>query len=715
MVAFAAGMGPRGRDGIIALVQESLQQPATAERPVTILLGAPGSGASETHTALVEEFGAEHPFAYLNLGRQRSLLPRYALALIALQLERHLPRYRRTALPRLRLGLLASDQELPMASLADGRRSIQQVLGEFQQQAEARHQGNYLAAFLEVAGGAIGAPDGASAVVVALMDSLRRSRRRGPGHRFLGHAPWYGEHSLTHSHDRWEALVELNRWRHIGDRQDQRRLDRILFSAFLEDLRRHAGGAFRPSSFLLLLDNADTDDGLRFLDLLLRARHEDAVSPGGRCDPLTVVVSAHRWLPRWGPVTGDQWPWRLREPGQVSLADWRSHRPARDAEDTWWYPVRLRDLRESEVRVRFEQAIRTSPGLVPFLHLAPFVHRLTHGLPRAVQQVLGILARHDVPTVAGPEQDIWLRSLPDRTLPAAEQDTEHDTGHDPEPGGAEPGGAESGRAYSAQEPKLVDLALRQLLRGFTAEETAQLAECAAARDLSGALRVRSLSAELFGKLRSCWLLEPPPWPAPGASPGAPPEPGRAAAPPRLHPWLRRLLLWRLARRPDDWTTVHELLADFFRSERDREQEMYHRLAAGQLGTVTEHLVRRFRETGAAGWVAEYDGITAAPNPFPPSLAPRTVFAGLLERRPESPAAGGSATEPAVTLTTVVRGLVAARWVWSDPLGDPRGQLDQTLAEGFGQLALLSGGQDVVVLLDEAERYRHWRRTPAGGV
>ena len=130
-------MGLRGRSGILSLVDECLRQPPDAERPVTILLGPRGSGASEAHSALMEQFGPENPFAYVNLAGEHALLPRYGLALLARQLERKLPRYRRSHFPRLTLGLLASDHELRMTSLAEGRRNIRRELDAFQERAEA--------------------------------------------------------------------------------------------------------------------------------------------------------------------------------------------------------------------------------------------------------------------------------------------------------------------------------------------------------------------------------------------------------------------------------------------------------------------------------------------------------------------------------------------------------------------------------------------------
>ena len=656
MVESGAGLGLRGRSGIVSLIDECLRQPPATDRPVTMLLGPRGSGASEAHSALMEHFGPEYPFAYVNFGGTQSLLPRYALALLARQLERKLPRFGRSRFPLLSLGLLASDQELRIRSLAEGRHAVQRQLDRFQHANEARH-GDYLAAFFEVGMGAIGIPEGASVIALQVFqDALRRGRNRLPGRVFTGKlttgAHWFGAHPLMPYSDPWEALVELNHWRHEGDEQDHEQLDRVLFSAFLEDLRRNTGRAFMPRSYLLLLDNSHTPYGRRFLDLLVRARHDDAVVTDSACDPLTVVASSNRWLPRWGPATGDAWPWQLRGPDRASLTDWNTYRPSRDSEDTWWYPLRLRDLNLDEVRIRIELQLGGNPDHAPFTRLSPFVHRLTGGLPRAVQQILDVLRRSEAPAEGGPGQDRWLRKLPEQPLVTGEVTR-----------------------------TLADTALDHLLRGLDDTERDMLAECAAARDLSVGTRVLSHGDALFGEMRSRWLL---------AVPGT--------LVPMLHPWLRRLLLRRLASRPEDWDTAHEMLADHYRAEERPVLEMYHLLAVQRVDEVVDHLMERFPAIPAVQWISEFDTITSAPNRLSSDGGPLELLASLGSQREWG---------QAIDARAVIQGLVTARWVWSDPLADPGMRLGNMIADGFTQLSQLRR-DDIVPLFNEAERYRNWR-------
>ncbi|NUV36189.1 hypothetical protein G6W58_18830, partial [Streptomyces sp. KAI-27] len=53
MTDSAVGAGVLGRWGIVSLAGEALGRPPQEERPVTVLLGPRGSGASETHSALM--------------------------------------------------------------------------------------------------------------------------------------------------------------------------------------------------------------------------------------------------------------------------------------------------------------------------------------------------------------------------------------------------------------------------------------------------------------------------------------------------------------------------------------------------------------------------------------------------------------------------------------------------------------------------------------
>ncbi|MBA0052063.1 hypothetical protein E0L36_14490 [Streptomyces sp. AJS327] len=666
--ALAAAHG-RGTEGVLHLVGECLSQPPGTERPVVMLLGPHGSGASGAHNQLMVRFGrSEVPFAYVNFGSEQPLLPRHALALIARQLERKLPQFRVSRFPLLTLGLLTSDNEIrlgPADHRSRQRRHLRAQLGEFEDRSVERY-GDYLSGFMLVGEQALGLPIGAPSGVQELVQGAAREGMRVVSGLFTNRgftegATWYAGHQLSRSSGPWDALIDLNQWRHSGSEDDALRLERVLFAAFLEDLRRAVNRSFAPRSFLLLLDNVHTPHGRRFLDLLVRSR-QDATEESLTCDPLTCVASVNRWLTRWGPSSGEQWRWVPRETDGASLDDWRARRPSGGSADAWWYPLRLRDLTLNEVRVR----LSVTPQLDP--SLAPFVHRLTGGLPRAVRQVTTLMERADMPP-HGTERDAWLRNLLDH--PLVDEETEAREG-DPD----------------AELPTLAEAALGPLLERFTTDQRGTLTECAAALDLSIATQVLSegirspAGTSLFSAARSAFLLLER---GPGEQP-----------PPTLHPWLRRLLLWELAKRPEDWDTAHELLADYFRSDGRPVQEMYHRLAGHQLGQVTEYLVRRYQSVDARRWIREFNAITAAPHRHPASRDHRALVSSLTPAAPRT----------ANPVEADIRALLVARWVWSDPLADPGMRLTETVGERFARLSEHPRG-DNLYLFNEAERYRSW--------
>ena len=655
------GVSLRGRNGILSLVNDCVRQSLGTERPVIMMVGSKGSGASNVHTAIMSQFGRRGrrvPLAYLNFESGNDLLPRYALALIARHLERKIPEYRSVRFPRLILGLLASDQELQMANRGIGRRDIKSMLHGRLRSAEKSH-GDYLSAFVTVAGNALGLPPGTPEVVATLMRDAGRGRLPFIFNRGLR---WYKENRLVpNCTDPWDTLVELNQWRHTGDERQKAALDRVLFAAFLTDLWQNADRHLSAHSFLVLLDNCQTNAGQRFLDLMVYARH-DAVVNDAPCDPLVVVGSTHRWLRAWGTSTGDQWPWIARAPDQASLGDWTKRRSGHESNDSWWYPIGLRDLTLDEVRTRIDVE---SPR---HADLAPFVHRLTCGLPWAVHRVLEVLDLPN-PSVNDPvNRDLWLRDLPNHVVRTGPDRPEflHHEGH-----------------------TLVRLALDHMLGDFPAEQRAALARSAAARDLSVGIQVLAGGAvgdereSLFNTVRARWLLFSP-----------------EGSPPGLHPWLRRLLLWELATEPEEWKDAHHQLTEQFDQSGDDVEAMYHRLASGETNLVVEFLVDRFHQADAADWVDEFDLITSAPNRLRSDREPLALLADLTPQYPE----------PAVTAFSIIRSLVVARWIWSDPLGDPGMRLGDVIASKFNHLAELKGS-DIVTLYNQADRYRSWRHPP----
>lgn len=674
------GIGLRGRRELTAFVKQCLEAGTSEPRPVITLLGPHGSGASEAHGTLMTQFGeSDAPFAYLNFAAEHRD-PQYALGRIARQLERKLPKYRMSRFPRLLLGQFAADTDL--GELDGAERSRQQrLLRRRLTEYESRTFEQLTDVITSV--GALGLPENTPELFEPLVRGVVNRGTRvfsgaRAGQRLNASAGWYGKHRLTGSSTPWDAVLDLNHWRNSGSHEEAEKLELILMEAFLEDLRANSDRNCAPGSYLLLLDNCHMPKGLRFLDLLITARAQEHARDIP-CAPLTTVVSTNMWLPQWGSSSGRQWAWTPTEPDKASLKDWRKRRPFSGSSDSWWYPLRLRDLSLDEVRNRL-----TSTGPARDPALAPFVHRLTAGLPQAVHEVAGLIDRTDFPLESGRERDAWLRNLPDRALPRASRGPVEilDTPHP----GAE-GDTEGGRGNPGSRVRLVDEALGLLLKEFSETERKALARCSAAVDLSVGSQVLAGNSgalhgtSLFTAARSRFLLF---------------HPGADSEPPALHPWLRRLLLWKLAEQPEEWDEANSLLAGHFHSAGDVTHEMYHRLAGHDIDAVTTHLTGRYESAGTREWIDEFNIVTAAPNRLPRTRDHAELVASLTPGTAHT----DSPVEPAV------RALVVARWLWSDPLTDPEMRLGPLLAQRFGRLSEYPRS-DNLHLFNEAERYSNW--------
>lgn len=165
----------------------------------------------------------------------------------------------------------------------------------------------------------------------------------------------------------------------------------------------------------------------------------------------------------------------------------------------------------------------------------------------------------------------------------------------------------------------------------------------------------------------------------------------------LHPWLRRLLLHELANRPDDhperWVVVHDRHRQHHRENGNTALALYHALALQDLGAVVAHLQRQFEEIDTEAdvrpWLERLDLITAAPNRLRTDREPREQVEELART---VPAADGDLAR-----------LVAAKWLMSDPLGDPGRTLRGIARSEFEQLARQARA-GFVVFFGESEKY-----------
>ncbi|MER7012480.1 hypothetical protein ABT324_13760 [Saccharopolyspora sp. NPDC000359] len=276
---------------------------------------------------------------------------------------------------------------------------------------------------------------------------------------------------------------------------------------------------------------------------------------------------------------------------------------------------------------------------------APYVHALTRGHPWGMRQVGAALGEQ-------------ASGLAMRTF------LEHRTTD-------EPSFAERAREYLLQD---FDLVQRDVLVSLSAAPNLELATRA---------EVRLGQADDAGVLHE---IRKRMW---AGLDGA----GRLA----LHPWLRRLLLHELAARPDDheerWVVVHDRHRQHHRQHGNTPLALYHALALGDLGAVVAHLQRQFDQIGTeadvAPWLARLELITEAPNRLRTDREPREQVEELA--RVVVPAEADLAR------------LVAAKWLMSDPLGDPGRTLRGVVRSEFEQLARQARA-GFVVFFGESEKY-----------
>ncbi|MGH3996415.1 MAG: hypothetical protein ACRDTJ_03000, partial [Pseudonocardiaceae bacterium] len=348
------------------------------------------------------------------------------------------------------------------------------------------------------------------------------------------------------------------------DDNSRQRVDDLLWAAFLADLRaefdRGRRADERSLNCVVLLDNADTVLGRRFLDELVRAHRQRAAGGQDDADPLTVVATSR------GALLTD-----------IPSADWalvitdnaRSGPLLRttDRSRPWWLQYRLPDLTEDEVG-RAVAALDLDRGNDQ--RLTRVVFQLTGGHPASTSLILDAIAK-------SPPKD---RIEPEVTLSLA------------------PSGEGSQRP-----PTVEDQVLGQLLTGASDATLRDLVTCAAAREQRHALALAVQGDLLVGGQSSyVEVLDPILWPT------------EDAAGPAL---LRRLLRRRLAQRDPavspSWAEVYARLRDACRAEGDEAGELYYALALGDLGLVTRRLHQCLAELENARWFELVESVTSAPH------------------------------------------------------------------------------------------------------
>jgi hypothetical protein len=684
-------------DELFRLVDEFLKR-AEQERPVLVLTGCRRCGK----TTALERIKAELERIGNRAELERSGLP-HALEDCALLPDRTpelltalmfgLNRkavYGRLPFPRLLTGLmimppLVMDPVIP----ARAREQVRQELEKYRNIDRLR-------SFIDRLGaGLIGLVphmnEDLATTSAALLDGmlLRGLLGTGIGRKVLlgDGLAWYAHQDRRLSRDPLDVLVELNRkacdMDEKGNQGNRTWVARLLWGAFLADLdARFARHRDWDRNCAVLLDNADVPAGRRFLRELneaLQMRREHHLPD----PPLTMIAASRdvlvsRSLPRGRrpvPLAG------------ASIADYRRRRDAGEVVPGW-YPVVLPSLSEIETRnlVAAAGTITDATGRATGELLSPVIFQFTAGHPEATAVLIGeldgspdaanlatVLPKRARSEAAGPQRGHGQPPTAQERLTPHEPLTPQEplTPHEP--------------------PTVEEWLIRSLTAGLSASTIANLVTCAAARD-QGDANLLDAESRLLGGTRAArndvfatelWIEGPP---------------GEAGAP-RLTvmlPVLRRLLLRRLAARPDDWSEVFGWLHGACIQAGDLDGELYYALALADIELVAKRLTARLSskmsEEAAIDWLSRWEVITAAPSAV--ADAGSAALPGLVSW-------ADSKDQP----TESVASLVAARWLFTNSLWarDQRA-LQQDIAGSLDALKS-SVGAGRSVFRDEADKYR----------
>jgi hypothetical protein len=670
-----------------------------AELPLVALLGPPGSGKSATLRRIEERCrDLVVPVARLDLDGREHEGPGQIASALAVMLARRLEGVPHPHFPRLLLGQVVLDADLHPGDAARARRDIDQLL---RSRPEHPHLGEGMSLVVDLLEQAGVLPAGASAALGLAIEGIGGRLPFAAGaHR---HAlDWYGRDVA----DARDALATLNRYQRSGDVNELRSVHEAQCGAFLADLRAYR--ARRSSRVCVaLLDNADSPAGARFLDTLIRVREAWGMAGPGERDSLLLIATSRRRPRTWSGVAPGEDQVRPRRPEEAGYGDWTRVRRELGSDASWWYPVLLRGLGRGDLDAMAAAETRRARAADPdraatLTDLTAAVHRATGGHPWAARALIGAVL-HRAPGAS--RADALRRALdaPVR-LPA--------DGADPDP-----------LTVTAGEPTgrtLGEYALERMVRGiFGPGETPSLAALAAAWDPGDSAELdqwiplpAGAFPQLYQKLKdNLWLVadaspDPRRRPSHGTVPLVP-EPRQTSD---IHPWLRTLLLHRLARGDEaatlSWTRVHDELREEYRQEariatdpateaRLTVRVLHHTLAADRLAEVVPYLKQRWEEraTGAAAWLDAFNAITLAPNRLSRQSDPQTLLEHLAEPAREVD-----------DLDRLLWLLAGARWILADPLADPTGELRRVAGDLLRSLGTRSRS-GFQLFYDEADKYR----------
>jgi hypothetical protein len=621
--------------------------------PIQVLEGFRGAGKTALLTELADLLDQRVPYARLDFEANKLASVPEALRTLAFELSRKCPRYGTLRFPRFIIGWQVMQLKLDQTDRSRACREVVDAL-------KRRHRafavvGEALADTVYGVANTVGSGTGmpVKALGRAAGFMLMWLAAVIPNRRMAAIQNWYGHRDRRLPHDPVDRLVDLNSWATDPEYGDgRRRIDELLWDAFLADLRAEFGRRRRVDertlNCVILLDNVDTELGRRFLQQLVWVRRQWAASEQNGADPLTVVATsrgallAHRGAllapaPDVGQASG------IAENGRsghlVPDTDWSPY---------WWRLYRLPDLTEDQVGTAVaDLGLSWSDNQ----RLARLVHQLTGGHPAATRMFLDAIHT----AAASAQQWIDPKAIFSR-MP-------------PEP--------VSGYAATVEDEMLAGL-----LVGVTDAQRRDLETCAAARNREQAFTLAGRDGLLVcGQAHYEEILDPILWSTDGSAGSI---------------LLRRLLRRRLARRDaadrPGWVQVYGELG---RTCHDEAGRLYCALATGDLATVSRRLRELLTELDSAAWFELLTSVTEAP---------------LRHRCREAPADAMRTLVDAAGLTehssAAVAHLVAALWLVADPFTDSRRRiLHLQIGDRYSEVSRFCPDGSHGVFLEAARRHR----------
>lgn len=323
------------------LVRDSLIRPedTTDNRcPVILLEGAEGSGRSEFLRAIETEVRGGLPCARVDLRSFETQFDGAAfpelLARLAFDLAKDRGQYGSMRFPRLILGLLMTNLETDWSkprfdrrqARAEARRVLRSQRGVDKVTDLLKRASEGSLSEVKVPSPVLGMIGDLLGLAVEGLSSWSPLRRYilGP------YQQWYADPDgrdrpggRPQGHKAIDELVNVNQWANSAEPGTHDELNRLLWKAFLADLRDNFRRGRRsrewPANCLVLLDNADSGLGIQFFTELNRLQWR------GERDPLTIVATGG---PDWGALLPDDpdWPliWNADSPDseQIPPAYW---------------------------------------------------------------------------------------------------------------------------------------------------------------------------------------------------------------------------------------------------------------------------------------------------------------------------------------------------------------------------------------------------------